>query len=636
MRFLSILLLCVLSVPIDAAVIRAETVRAAEAVFDAVSWTPTVDRHEVDVGRVRFDALALDARGLRVRCGTGLPDACSGTLTARGWPRYVLSADFAKGVFSVVDGQTRLSLDAADPAWRVEAKELPLSWLLPRAQRGWPTLVSLDGRADLSLTLGDPAWTGTYALRGLSFDQADGQVAGAALTGTGTVDWAMPTSRLALAVTATQGEFLLGALYRAVDQPLQTMVAIDMATPAWRIESLAVDEGRHLRLRAAAALDAAGNVTQVSIDDLALSLPAAQPWLDPMLAGAGYAGLVMAGDARLSGRWQPGGWQLGRARIERLDITDPQSRIVVGGISLDAHLQPAPAAGADAIPVSRLSWQSLALFGMPFSASTFDWRWQPHDLAQVGTTETQLFGGSLAISGLRRAEGAWRGSVRLRDIDFAALTEQLGWPAFGGHISADLSGFTLADGRLSVPGEIEVRAFDGRIGIQDLVAERLFGDSPAFAADIRMDDLDLRQLTAALSFGEIQGRLDGYVTGLRLLDWSPIAFDARFQNDRKPGVKQRISRRAVEGLSKIGGGGLDNAFIGLVDSFGYAALGIGCRLKENVCTMDGIDSDGPGYTIVQGSGLPRLTVNGFQRRVDWPVMVRRLKAAATGSGPVIE
>ena len=45
----------------------------------------------------------------------------------------------------------------------------------------------------------------------------------------------------------------------------------------------------------------------------------------------------------------------------------------------------------------------------------------------------------------------------------------------------------------------------------------------------------------------------------------------------------------------------------------------------------------PGFIIVRGSGLPRLTVVGHNRRVDWPTLVERL--AAVGSGeikPVVE
>ena len=52
--------------------------------------------------------------------------------------------------------------------------------------------------------------------------------------------------------------------------------------------------------------------------------------------------------------------------------------------------------------------------------------------------------------------------------------------------------------------------------------------------------------------------------------------------------------------------------------------------------MGGLDSRDGGYTIVRGAGLPRLTVVGHQRRVDWPVLVARLKAATQGTPPVIK
>ena len=48
-------------------------------------------------------------------------------------------------------------------------------------------------------------------------------------------------------------------------------------------------------------------------------------------------------------------------------------------------------------------------------------------------------------------------------------------------------------------------------------------------------------------------------------------------------------------------------------------------------------SDSSGFTIVEGSGLPRLTVIGHNRLVDWPTLVERLKAVGQGEvKPVIE
>ena len=52
--------------------------------------------------------------------------------------------------------------------------------------------------------------------------------------------------------------------------------------------------------------------------------------------------------------------------------------------------------------------------------------------------------------------------------------------------------------------------------------------------------------------------------------------------------------------------------------------------------MDGVAPAGDGYIIVQGSGLPRIQVVGFRRKVDWPTLVARLEAATSGQAPVIK
>jgi hypothetical protein len=46
--------------------------------------------------------------------------------------------------------------------------------------------------------------------------------------------------------------------------------------------------------------------------------------------------------------------------------------------------------------------------------------------------------------------------------------------------------------------------------------------------------------------------------------------------------------------------------------------------------MGGLRSGGDTFTIVAGAGLPRLTVVGHNRLVDWPVLVERLAAVGTG------
>jgi len=161
------------------------------------------------------------------------------------------------------------------------------------------------------------------------------------------------------------------------------------------------------------------------------------------------------------------------------------------------------------------------------------------------------------------------------------------------------------------------------------------------SADIVLDDIGLEPLTGAFDFGGITGALDGRIDGLRLVDWQPVAFDAQLRTDRKRGVRQRISQRAVQDLSSVGDASfvtsLQARLLGIFDDFGYSQIGIGCRLRDEVCEMSGLGSAGRGFTIVRGSGLPRLTVIGFNRRVDWPTLVERLMAVGSGDvKPVVD
>ena len=107
------------------------------------------------------------------------------------------------------------------------------------------------------------------------------------------------------------------------------------------------------------------------------------------------------------------------------------------------------------------------------------------------------------------------------------------------------------------------------------------------------------------------------------------------------GVRQRVSQRAVQDLSSVSDAsfvsGLQAQLIGFFDDFGYRQIGIACRLVDEVCEMEGLGSAGPGFIIVEGSGLPRLSVVGFNRRVDWPTLLERLVAASSGDvKPVFE
>ncbi|HEY4554883.1 MAG TPA: hypothetical protein VIG68_00400, partial [Lysobacter sp.] len=272
-------------------------------------------------------------------------------------------------------------------------------------------------------------------------------------------------------------------------------------------------------------------------------------------------------------------------------------------------------------------------------------------LATTADVELPLLGGAARVSGLRlRPPLAGQGmdvqfGLDLQRLDVAQLVQAVGGPGFTGELSGRIPRAHYRDNRLAFDGGLAMRLFGGEVAVSSLVMERPFGVAPTLSADVVFDDLDLESLTGVLGFGSITGRLDGRVAGLRLVDWQPVAFDASLRTDavaaRRDRVRQRISQRAVQDLSSVGDASLmsslQSQLIGLFDDFGYAAIGISCRLAEEVCAMDGLGSAGRGFIIVQGSGVPRLSVVGFNRRVDWPMLVERLVAVGAGDvKPVVD
>jgi len=241
--------------------------------------------------------------------------------------------------------------------------------------------------------------------------------------------------------------------------------------------------------------------------------------------------------------------------------------------------------------------------------------------------------------------------LTLDAFDIGKLAQSMGWPAFRGTLSGSIPDARYLDDRLVFEGGLEMRVFDGSVKVSSLAMERPFGVAPTLSADLALDDLDLLSVTEVFDFGSISGRLDGNIRDLRLVDWTATAFDAELYTQRRQGVKQRISQRAVQNISSVGDASfvtsLQGQLIGLFDDFGYRRLGISCRLQNEVCAMGGLESigretagsgsDTSGFTVIQGAGIPRLNVVGFNRRVDWPTLLERLEAVGSGDlKPVVE
>ncbi|KIQ98304.1 hypothetical protein TI01_0149 [Lysobacter sp. A03] len=291
---------------------------------------------------------------------------------------------------------------------------------------------------------------------------------------------------------------------------------------------------------------------------------------------------------------------------------------------------------------SALQWSGGTLHGMALGPGRLPFRSEGGNLQLREAVAVPLLGGNVLLNHLLLrpaldADGAaLRFGVALEDLDVAQLSKTLDWPAFTGTLSGSIPDARYQAEQLILDGGLEMQLFGGRVGVSALSMERPFGVLPTLSADIVLDDIDLTALTGAFDFGSISGKLDGSIAELRLVGWEAVAFDAWLVTDRHRGVRQRISQRAVQDLTSVGNASFVNSLqsqlIGFFDDFGYSRLGIGCKLVNEVCTMEGLAPAGEGFVLVEGAGVPRLTVLGFNRRVDWPTLVERL--AAVGKGEV--
>ena len=175
------------------------------------------------------------------------------------------------------------------------------------------------------------------------------------------------------------------------------------------------------------------------------------------------------------------------------------------------------------------------------------------------------------------------------------------------------------------------KVFDGTIVATDLTLIEPFGKAPRLTADIEGRGLDLDLLTRTFSFGNIKGRIDADVKGFELSNWHPVRFDIRVRSS--PGeYPRKISQKAVENITALGGAtgaaAIQRVFLRFFEQFDYKELGWSCRLENGVCRMGGVEDTKEGYMIVKGGGVPALTVLGYNRNVNWQVLLERVKRIA--------
>ncbi|GLQ45615.1 hypothetical protein GCM10007862_06660 [Dyella lipolytica] len=521
---------------------------------------------------------------------------------------------------------------------QVNLRNLPAGWLQGVLGTVWAGHIAsgkLD--ADLALDGRDEGFqsSGDFTVADLKYATPAGNPAGQGLAGHGrfAFDATSHPAQLTLNGGLRGGELQLGpVLARLPAHDVELDLSANVEHGALDISRLRMDDADALQLEGALSIDAKGNLQKVKLDHFQARFPAAydrygQPWLD----SAAAPNLHLAGQLEGHLDYVDDTWRSFALRTDGLDVADSSGQLQANGL----HGAVDWSAQADKSPTT-LAWNQLVLRRFAVGAAQSHWRSRNGSLGLQSPLDIPILKGQAQITALEWRPAATKAprlnlAATIAGVDMATLNQTLGWMPFAGTLGGSISSMQWTGDRYALEGQLTIKAFDGTAVLTHMSVQRPLSDTPIVATDIALHQLDLAPLSDTFNFGNISGRLDGSIDGLQLVATSPIAFKASLlaQNGG------RISLHAANNLSIVTGGsaasGLQGAVLKLFKTFNYKRMGINTSLQGGVCTLSGLDGDTSGYTIVESSGLPSLHVVGEQTRIDWPVLIHRLKAASQGT-----
>lgn len=647
--------------------LTAKTLRAPglEAQGLQADWTPG-GRLQVKLKNLRLEGEQVRDLSLgcaRLQLAEGQIACTGGRLSAPDasgeWSLAARHQRSAQLSFSLHAGAAQLDgeADADAQGWRLKGKSSGLSAarLLAFAQRQprlastLPAGLTAEGRFDTQIkaqgSRGERQAEIVLVLHGFTAGEASGRLATEKLD-----------ARLSARLHEPLNNFAGRGAPRTIDAQLQLQAGQLYVEPVFNdFASAPLKLDAQLKLDTAAArlvieqlaaqqtgvLDASGKGALhwqpgFALDELDVKLARAQlpafferyvaPWLAGKPLEDARSSGSLAGSLQLR-QGRPLRWQLAPQ-----DLSLDSERLALGLRGLGGELAWA-AAGEPPPADSQLHWSGARFAKLALPGAALSAQLAGQGLRLTRPLRQPVLDGALRIdrlvlSGLGSAAPGADVQAEIEPIDLAQLSEALAWPKFTGTLAGKLPGLRLDHHVIALDGALGVRVFDGDISIDGLRWVEPLARSQRLTANVQLRRIDLAQLTGAFSFGRIEGRLDGEVRGLKLLGFKPVAFDAKvYTSPQNPG-RRRISQRAIDNISNLGGGPsglLSRSALRFFDDFAYSQLGWSCVLANGLCRMDGIAPapDG-GYVLVKGSLIPRIDVVGHSRRVDWNAFYAQL------------
>jgi hypothetical protein len=495
-----------------------------------------------------------------------------------------------------------------------------------------------QGSVDLRLRMEGERARLELTARDLAFADRAGNVAGAGIAFVLAADARRAADgwRWQARIDWPEGELRFAPWHRAGGVRVEASGAL---TPAL----LEVDQAR-LAVDAIGAFTASlrwdrerGETTEWGLVSERIDLAAAmREWLQPWLAGLGFPEWHAEGEVLFAAEWRDGALRRFFAGLEKATLADGTGYLELSGLEANIPWEAGVATQAEIRAASgRFGELPLGGFAIPLRLEGAS--------ARVENLVAPMLDGRFEIERLhleKAAEG-WRAEFAggIEGVSMPKLSRALKLPAMAGALNARVPRIAYADNVLRMDGALGIEVFDGGIIVHQLRMIDPFSARRHLLVDVTALGLDLGMLTRTYAFGSIEGRFDAHLRDLELEGWTPLRFDARIASS--PGDYPRIlSLGALKDITELGDpeqGKTQAKVIGRlpersIGGFGYAAIGLGCVLRDGVCQLSGIAGrdEANRVLIMQGSGFPSIDILGYNRRIAWEALVARFREVLAG------
>lgn len=384
---------------------------------------------------------------------------------------------------------------------------------------------------------------------------------------------------------------------------------------------------------ATVALGDEPNVTDAHVDLASLLFPAAYTSLLQIgLAATDFGQLKTTGIARGTVDVANNAVTKLQMQVSNLAVEDAKGKFSMANVNAGLNWVADAKAPVEA---SYVSWERASAYGLTGGSTHLEFLAHGLGFELTKPARVPIFDGAVVVNALAThrlgaADAELAFDAKIEPISMPLICRAFGWPEMSGQLAGSIPGLTYRNRSLSVDGDLVASVFDGTIVGRGFKLQDPLGPWPRLFADVNARRLDLSLVTKTFAIGSITGRLDADLENLELFNWSPVAFDAKLYSTPADRSKKLISQKAVTSISNVGGGGggvtaaLQSGVLRFFDNFRYDALGLTCKLRNDVCLMGGIEPAGMGYYIVRGKGLPHIDIIGNQGRVAWPQLVAQI------------